>query len=381
MRKCKSGPFWNDNNQRFLANNSAVYNKKPSDEEFMEEWLSLIKSRSGERGIFNRQSLSNLPSRRLKSLGDNLKYMGTNPCGEIILRPFGLCNLTTIVCRPQDTEKDLLRKIRLAAILGTYQSTLTNINYVNPLYKKNAEEERLLGVSMTGQFDCPAVRNKETLSKLKNEAVAVNAQYAKILDIPASLAVTAVKPEGTVSEMVGAASGMHARFSKYYIRRVRINATDPLCQMMKEQGVPWDPENGQSTNNHNTAVFRFPVASPKQAITRDDVKALDMLDYWRILKQYYCEHNPSVTVDVGQDEWIDCQQWIMKNWSLVGGISFLPRSDHVYTLAPFEKITEEQYNKMPKVTVDYGKIIYYEKEDKTDRKGELACAGKDGCSL
>lgn len=302
-------------------------------------------------------------------------------CNEIWLQPSGLCNLTTIVCRPNDTESSLLKKIRLAAILGTYQATLTNINYVSPLYKKNAEEERLLGVSMTGQFDCPAVRNKETLTKLKEEVLKVNEKYANLLGIPISTAVTAVKPEGTVSEMVGSASGMHARFSNYYVRRVRINSSDPLCHMMKDQGVKWSPEVGQTELNHSTAVFEFPIKAPEKAIIRDDVKALDMLEYWCLLKVYYCEHNPSVTVDVGPDEWIDCQQWVMKNWDIVGGISFLPRSDHIYKLAPFEKISKEEYDKKEKVKVDYSKLVYYEKDDTTDRKAEVACAGKDGCNI
>lgn len=376
MRDAKKGQFYLTQPQRQMANNSVVYNEKPSAQEFMEEWLALAKSGTGERGIFNRGGLKyQLPERRWKTFEKYWQTAGTNPCGEIILRNREFCNLTEVACRPEDTEETLLNKVRLATILGTYQSTLTDFPYISKEWKQNCEEERLLGVSLTGQWDCSEVRKPEVLRKLKEMAIETNLEYAKRFGINPSTSITAIKPSGTVSQLTDTASGMHPRYAPYYIRRVRISATDPLFHMLRDEKIPYHPEVGQLEQSATTYVLEFPVKSPPGAVFRNDLKALDQLEHWKLVKQNYTEHNPSVTISIGADEWIQVANWLYENWDILGGLSFLPRFEYVYKLAPYEEIDEKKYKelaaKMPKI--DFSHIVAYEKEDETTGAKELAC--------
>jgi len=376
MRKAKTGQFYLSEPQRSLANNSAVYTSKPSNTEFLEEWMSLAVSGTGERGIFNRGGLqAQVPARRWKVLEKDVETTGTNPCGEITLKSKQFCNLTEVVARFEDTEETLLRKMRLATILGTFQSTLTNFPYLSKEWKKNCEEERLLGVSITGQWDCPVVRGAEMLKKMRDYSIEVNKEYAKKFGINQSTSITCVKPSGTVSQLVDAASGMHPRHAQYYIRRVRISATDPLFHMLKDQKYPYYPEVGQSADTATTYVLEFPVKAPDKTIFKNDLTALQQLEHWRTVKENFTEHNPSVTVSVGDNEWIETANWLYKNWEMLGGLSFLPREKHVYKMAPYEEVTEARYNellgKMPKI--DFANIMAYEREDATQGAKELAC--------
>ena len=387
IRDAKKGAFYMTQPHRMLANNSAVYINKPSNEEFLKEWMALIESRAGERGIFNRGSLAKtLPERRIKALKTYKGYfdstgqhivgpIGTNPCGEIILQSKQFCNLSEIVARAEDTEATLLKKMRIATILGTYQSSLTNFPYLSKEWKEHCEHERLLGVSITGQWDCPAVRKPEILRKLKAESIKVNKEYAKRFGINESTAITCVKPSGTLSQTVDCSSGMHPRHSKYYIRRIRISATDSLFKMLKDQGVPYFPEIGQTMESANTFVLEFPVKAPGGSIFKNDITAIEQLEHWKMVKENFTEHNPSVTISVGNDEWIKVANWVYENWDMVGGLSFLPREDHVYKLAPYEAIDEAKYKELAKRLehIDYSKIITYEKQNETDLKKELAC--------
>ncbi len=379
IRDSKKGQFYISEGQRMLANNSAVYLSKPSTTEFLDEWVALMKSGSGERGIFNRGGLSGtLPKRRLDQFkGGIYPAWGTNPCGEIILQSKQFCNLSEVIARADDTEESLLKKIRIATIIGTYQSTLTYFPYLSKEWKKNCEKERLLGVSITGQWDCELVRNGDILEKMKRMAIETNKKYAKRFGVEQSTCITCVKPSGTVSQTVDCASGMHPRHAPYYIRRVRISATDALFKMLKDQGVPYYPEVGQTFENASTFVLEFPVKAPEGAICKDDVDAIAQLEHWKIVKQHFTEHNPSVTVSVSDDEWLKVANWVYQNWDLVGGLSFLPRSNHVYQLAPYESITKEKYEEMKKRLgdLDFSKIVTYEKEDETEVKKELACVG------
>jgi ribonucleoside-diphosphate reductase alpha chain len=387
VRDAKKGTFYITNPHRMLANNSAVYINKPTNEEFLKEWMALIESHSGERGIFNRGSLAKtLPARRIKALKEYKGYfdvtgqhiigpIGTNPCGEIILQSKQFCNLSEIVARAEDTEKTLLKKVRIAAILGTYQSSLTNFPYLSKEWKEHCERERLLGVSITGQWDSPAVRKPEVMRKIRDEAIRVNKEYAKRFGINEATAITCVKPSGTLSQTVDCSSGMHPRHSKFYIRRIRIAATDSLFKMLKDQGVPCSPEVGQTVENATTYVLEFPVKAPSGSIFRDDLSAIEQLEYWKMVKENYTEHNPSVTISVGDSEWIAVANWVYTNWDIVGGLSFLPRENAVYKLAPYETIDEKTYKELSKrlENVDYSKILTYEKQNETDLKKELAC--------
>ncbi len=378
LRDAKQGQFWNTAPQRVMANNSAVYKTKPSNEEFMREWLALIESRSGERGIFNRGSLNKqLPERRVKFLGDKINGLGTNHCGEIILQSKQFCNLTEVIVRAEDTMETLLRKVRIATILGTFQSTLTKFPYLSKEWKENCEAERLLGVSLTGQWDNKLVRDAKNLQKLRAEAVKTNKIYAKKFGISESTCITTTKPSGTASQVVDSASGMHPRHAQYYIRRIRISKTDALFKMLKDQNVPYHPEVGYTEDTASTFVLEFPVKSPKGSIFKDDISALDQLEHWKLVKQNYTEHNPSVTISVGDDEWLQVGNWIYNNWEYVGGLSFLPRDNHVYQLAPYETIDEKRYNEMVERMgdIDFSKILAYEAADETDVKKELACVG------
>lgn len=378
IRDSKKGQFYLTEPQRSIANNSAVYLQKPTSTEFFDEWIALMKSGTGERGIFNRGGLAKtLPERRIKALGGDISSLGTNPCGEIILQSKQFCNLSEVVARDGDTEKDLLRKIKLATLLGTYQSTLTKFGYLSKDWKENCEKERLLGVSITGQWDCPTVRNADVLKKLRKEAVKANEEYAKRFKVNASTCVTCVKPSGTVSQTVDCSSGMHTRYAPFYIRRIRISATDSLFKMLRDQGVPYQPEVGQSKESATTYVFEFPVKAPKDAVVNADITAIDQLEFWKMVKLNYTEHNPSVTIYVSENEWIEVANWLYSNWEIIGGLSFLPRSEHVYQLAPYEEINEEKYNEMVKKLgdIDFSKIITYERQDETEVKKEMACAG------
>ncbi|MDA8095139.1 MAG: ATP cone domain-containing protein [Betaproteobacteria bacterium] len=376
MRRAKSGYFYINEPQRSIANNSAVYNERPPATAFLEEWLALAKGGSGERGLFNRGALPRqLPARRWAQFEPYWTTSGTNPCGEIILRSKEFCNLTEVVARADDTEQTLLDKVRLAALLGTYQSMLTDFRYVSPEWKVNCEAERLLGVSITGQWDSEAARRPEVLAKLKGHALAVNQRYARRFGIKESSAVTCVKPSGTVSQLVNSASGMHPRYAAYYLRRIRISATDPLFAMLKEQKFPYRPEVGQLEASATTFVLEFPVAAPDGCAVRADLSALQQLEYWKTVKSQYTEHNPSVTVSVGPDEWIATANWLFENWDLLGGLSFLPRTDNVYELAPYQEITREEYERRMKnlPAIDFSHIVAYEKEDMTKGARELAC--------
>ncbi len=383
----KDGQFYMTHPHRSLANNSAVYLSKPTTEQFIEEWIALIKSRSGERGIFNRGGLvKQLPERRLKVLREYKGYfdsngsligsIGTNPCAEIILQSKQFCNLSEIVARAEDTEASLLKKMRVAVILGTYQSSLTHFPYLSKQWKERCDRERLLGVSITGQWDCPVVQQARVLEKLRKESIKINRVYAKRFGVNASTAITCVKPSGTLSQMVDCSSGMHPRHSPFYIRRIRISVTDALFKMLRDQGVPYHPEVGQTAENATTYVLEFPVKAPRGSIFKDDISALKQLEHWKLVKTNYTEHNPSVTVSVGDNEWIGVANWLYENWEIVGGLSFLPRDNHVYRLAPYEAIDEKRYNELMKrfTHIDYSKIITYEKRDETEMKKELACA-------
>ena len=386
MKLAKQGHFHITNNQRQLANNSAVYLEKPSAEEFLREWMALVESKSGERGIFNRGGLfDQVPQRRRANWlqyghATNvsvLSQVGTNPCGEINLLSKQFCNLTEVVCRASDDFRSLLRKVRVATILGTYQSMLTDYPYLSPEWKVNCQRERLLGVSLTGQWDCEAVRSSSALEGLRETAVETNIEFAKRFGVNPSTAVTCVKPSGTVSQLVDAAPGMHPRYAPYYIRRVRISSSDPLFRMLKDYGLPFFPEVGQTYDSAATFVFEFPVKAPEDhdRVYNGTLNALDQLEYWKKVKKAYTEHNPSVTISVGENEWVTVANWLWENWSIIGGLSFLPREDHVYQLAPYEAIDEARYLEMCKKFegVDYSKIVTYEKDDQTEGSRELAC--------
>ncbi len=384
IRDAKKGQFYVTDGHRAIANNSAVYLDKPTNTAFMDEWVALMKSGTGERGIFNRGGLiSQLPKRRIKNLEEVgyiknnriVEPLGTNPCGEIILKSKQFCNLAEVIARVDDTKETLLRKTRLATILGTYQSTLTNFGYLSKQWKKNCEEERLLGVSITGQWDCPTVRDADVLGAMRKEATKINKKYAKRFGVGESMAITAVKPSGTVSQTFDVSSGMHPRHSKYYIRRIRISSTDVLFTMLKEQGVPFHPEVGQGIDDANTYVMEFPVKSPDGAVIKDDLTAIDQLNHWEVVKNNYTDHNPSVTISVGEDEWIQVANWVYDHWDIVGGLSFLPRSGYIYPLTPYEAITKERYEELADAfpDIDYAKLFLYEKRDETELKRELAC--------
>ncbi|KKR61556.1 ribonucleoside-triphosphate reductase [Candidatus Nomurabacteria bacterium RIFCSPHIGHO2_01_FULL_39_220] len=375
MRDAKKGQFYLTEGQRSMANNSAVYNAKPSAEEFLDEWTALVKSKSGERGIFNRGGLEKqLPARRWAAIKDE-RQIGLNPCGEIYLRSKQFCNLTSIVIRPKDTVETLKRKMELATLLGTYQSTLTNFGYLSKKWKENCEAERLLGVSLTGYYDNPIIRDDKVLDILKKDSIETNKKYAKRFDINPSTAITCVKPHGNSGQLLGVGSGMHPWYAPYFIRRVRISHTDTLLSMARDQGVPCLPEVGQSEATATTFVLEFPVKAPEGAIFKDEVTALDLMKEWKRLKEHFVEHNPSATIYVGPNEWLAVGNFVYENWEFVGGMSFLPRSEHVYQLAPYEAITREEYERRSKSIgkIDFSKLSQYEAADNTTGAKEFAC--------
>jgi len=378
MREAKNGQFYITNPQRSMANNSAVYNEKPTMNQFLDEWHNLAVNGSGERGIFNRGSLKQqLPTRRWKLFKDDFWKSGVNPCGEIILKSKQFCNLSEVVVRPEDTEESLMEKVRIATILGTYQASLTQFPYISKEWKKNSEEEALLGVSMTGQWDNEAVRNPQVMRRLKEIAVDTNRKYAKRFGINQASAVTCVKPSGNGSQLFDSASGMHPRHAPYYIRRVRIEGHNPLKKLLDDEGVPCVPEVGQSKETATTWVLEFPIKAPDNAVVKADLDADKQLEYWKQLKENYCEHNPSVTISVAQDEWLQVGDWVYKNWDIIGGLSFLPKSDHVYQLAPYEEITREEYERRSALfpNIDFSKLTLYEQQDRTTGAKEFACMG------
>jgi ribonucleoside-diphosphate reductase alpha chain len=377
MRAAKNGQFYLNHPERSMANNSAAYNEKPTMDEFLDEWVNLAKSGSGERGIFNRGGLkAQLPTRRWKVFEKDKDTSGTNPCGEIVLKSKQFCNLTEVVARPEDTEESLMEKVRVATILGTYQATLTDFPYLSKEWKENCEEEALLGVSITGQWDCPALRKPIVFRKLKEVAIETNRKYAERFGINRSTCITTVKPSGNGSQLFDSSSGMHPRHAPYYIRRVRIESHNPIFRMLRDLGVPHHPEVGHSAETATTYVLEFPIKAPKSDHYKDDLTALEQLEYWKMVKENYTEHNPSTTISVGESEWLSVGNWVYENWDMVGGLSFLPRSNHVYRLAPYEEITAEQYTQLAKnfPYIDFSKLVLYEREDATEVKKELACA-------
>ena len=391
MRDAKTGQWWDANPQRALANNSVAYKERPEIGTFMDEWVSLYKSKSGERGMFNRKAAVDQVASVQELRGDdhvgrNPNYeFGTNPCSEIILRDKEFCNLSEVVIRVDDDKESLMRKVRLASILGTWQSTLTNFKYLSSVWKKNCEEERLLGVSLTGIMDCPLTNGEtlglaELLTDLRVEAVDVNKQFAEKIGINQSASVTCVKPSGTVSQLVDAASGIHARHSPYYIRTVRADIKDPLCKFMIDKGFPAEP---CVMKPDHTMVFSFPIKSPENATCRSDMTALEQLEMWRTYQNYWCEHKPSVTITVKEDEWMEVGSWVWKYFDQVSGISFLPHSDHSYRQAPYQDCDEETYinllSEMP-VGVDWSELASYEETDNTSGTQTFACSG-DSCEV
>jgi ribonucleoside-triphosphate reductase len=364
--------WWRTASHRALANNSAAYDQKPSMMVFMDEWTALMKSGSGERGIFNRAGARALAPKRRDA--DQLR--GTNPCAEIQLRSNQLCNLSEVVCRVNDTEEDLKRKVKLATILGTLQASLTEFKYVRKIWQKNCEEERLLGVSLTGIQDCKILRKPDPamLERLRDYAVEINVEYAKKLDINPATAITTIKPSGTVSQLVDSSSGIHGRFSPYYIRTVRQANNDPLTEMLKAQGVPNEPD---AMNPNKTTIFSFPIKSPEGATLANEQTAIEQLENWLVFQKHWSEHSVSVTVYVKEDEWMAVGDWVYQNFDHITGVSFLPYSEHTYAQAPYQPCTQEEYDaavaSMP--TVDFTKLVDYEFEDTTEGAQTLACTG------
>lgn len=376
MRVAKSGQWWEDNAQRALANNSACYSEKPEIGIFMDEWKSLYDSKSGERGIFNRESAKKQAKRNGRR--DPEWDFGTNPCSEIILRNRQFCNLSEVVVRASDSMATLKEKVRLAAILGTLQSTLTNFKYLSSNWTKNTKEERLLGVSLTGIMDSTLTNGKEAglaerLEELKQVAIDTNKDWAEKLGIPQSAAITCVKPSGTVSQLVDSASGIHARHNPYYIRTVRADKKDPLAQFMVNAGFPVEDD---VMKPDHTYVFSFPQKAPEHAVFRTDMTAIEQLELWLTYQKSWCEHKPSVTISVKEHEWLEVGAWVYKNFDWMSGVSFLPFSDHVYKQAPYQDCDREVYEtelaKMPK-NIDWSQLSAYESSDMTEGAQELAC--------
>jgi ribonucleoside-triphosphate reductase len=383
MRHAKSGQWWETAAHRALANNSVSYTEKPDVETFMREWTALVESKSGERGVFNRQA-SKKQAEKFGRRDSNYEF-GTNPCSEIILRPYQFCNLTECVVRATDNIEDLERKVKLATILGTIQSSFTKFPYLRKVWQKNTEEERLLGVSLTGIMDNPLMtaKNKgleKTLEHLRSIAVATNTEWAERLGIPASAAITCVKPSGTVSQLVDSASGIHARHSPYYIRTVRGDNKDPLTQFMKDQGIPSEP---CVFKGDTTTVFSFPQRSPAGAVTRNDMTAIEQLETWLTYQRHWCEHKPSVTISVRDDEWLEVGAFVYKHFDEMSGVSFLPHSDHTYQQAPYQDCEKGEYQRLLKLmpkSIDWTKLSEYEQEDNTVSMQTMACSG-DSCEI
>ena len=383
MRHAKSGAWWSSDPQRALANNSVAYTEKPDAVSFLREWTALVESGSGERGIFNREAAKKQASKYDRRDAD--WDFGTNPCSEIILRPYQFCNLTEVVVRATDTIKDLERKVRCATILGTIQSTYTKFPYLRKVWQRNTEEERLLGVSLTGIMDNRLLTSKnkgldKTLEHLREVAVNVNAMWADRLGIPQSTSITCVKPSGTVSQLVDSASGIHPRYSPYYIRTVRGDNKDPLTTFMKDQGIPNEPD---IMKPDNTTVFSFPIKAPDGAIVTEDLTAIEQLETWLTYQRNWCEHKPSITVNVKPDEWFEVGAFVHKHFDEMSGVSFLPYNEHTYQQAPYQNISATEYKKLSKCmpkSIDWSELSEYEEEDTTKSSQTLACTG-DICEV
>lgn len=378
MRNYKNGQWWVDDTQRALANISAAYTEKPDIGIFMKEWQALYESQSGERGIFNR--ISSKKQAESTSRRDFTHEFGTNPCGEIILRPFGFCNLSEVIVRASDSFEDLERKVELATVIGTFQSTLTNFRYIRKQWQINAEEERLLGVSLTGIMDHQLLSGNYsenelilTLEKLKSHTIKTNKEWANKLKINPSASITTVKPSGTVSQLVDSSSGIHSRHSQFYIRTVRADVKDPLAIFLSEKGVP----NEIDVTNSQNLVFSFPIAAPQGCVTRNDRGTIDVLEHYLLYKNHWCEHNPSITVYVKEHEWLDVGAWVYANMNDIGGISFLPHTNHVYKQAPYQEINNETYTQLSTAfpLIDWEEFDAYEVDDANMNMHEFACVG------
>ena len=378
LRRCKSGQWWQDNPQRGLANNSACYTEKPDFEAFLNEWKSLYESRSGERGMFSRVASQKQAAKNERR--DATYDFGTNPCSEIILRPYQFCNLSEVVVRASDTLSDLKRKVRVATILGTLQATLTDFRYLRKVWKNNTEEEALLGVSLTGIMDHPTLSGrrdkgvlKTWLTELREEAIATNKSWADRLSINTSTAITAVKPSGTVSQLVDSASGIHPRYAQQYIRRVRADARDPLCAVLEAAGIPVEDD----VMSPSTKVFSFPIQSPEGAVVASEMGAMEQLELWEIYQDFWCEHKPSMTCYYRDDEFLEVGQWLYNKFDKISGVSFLPYSEHTYQQAPYEPIDEETYETLKAEfpeTIDWN---ISENSDMTEGSQTLACTGNN----
>jgi ribonucleoside-diphosphate reductase alpha chain len=386
MATAKSGEWWNTAEHRRLANNSVAYTCKPDMGSFMEEWTNLYKSKSGERGLFNVEAAKKQAAKY--GFRDPDHDFRSNPCSEILLRPYQFCNLTSVVVRPEDTLEDLKEKVRLATILGTWQSTLTNFKYIRKQWKKNTEEERLLGVSMTGQLGHKVLSGRsgldlcgQWLSELRLVARETNKRLAQDLGIPMGAAITCVKPEGTWSQLVGVSSGMHTWHSEYFLRTVRGHKTDPMSRFLQDVGIPveddlFDPD--------KTDVFSFPMQAPEGALTRNDLSAIEHLELWLTWQENWCEHKPSVTINVREREWMDVGAWVYKHFDQLSGISFLPHTEHIYKQAPYQDLTKQEYeqylSKMPS-NIRWADMVFYEYADGTTGSQELACSADGGCEV
>ena len=383
MRHAKSGQWWETAGHRALANNSVCYTEKPDMNSFLREWTALVESKSGERGIFNREASKKQAAKNGRR--DSEWEFGTNPCSEIILRPNQFCNLTEVVVRATDSIDDLERKVRVATILGTIQSTYTHFPYLRKVWQRNTEEERLLGVSLTGIMDNPLMTTKnkgleKTLEHLKNVAISTNAELANSLSIPQATAISCVKPSGTISQLVDSASGIHPRHSSYYIRTVRADTNDPLTKFMADQGIPNEP---CVMKPDSTVVFSFPIKSPDKAVLRDDLTAIEQLETWLIYQRHWCEHKPSVTITVRDEEWLEVGAFVYKHFDEMSGISFLPHSDHTYQQAPYQEVGRSDYNMLASLmptSIDWSKLSDYEEDDNTASMQTLACSG-DSCEI
>jgi len=383
MRNAKMGNWWETEPQRALSNNSISYTEKPDVKAFMDEWVSLYDSKSGERGIFNRVAAQKAAERTGRR-NPNFEF-GTNPCSEIILRPYQFCNLTEVVVRSYDDMESLIEKVKIATILGTFQSTLTDFPYLRKIWRKNTEEERLLGVSLTGIMDnllTNTLSTAETLGEeLKEYAISVNNEYSSYLGINPSTSITCVKPSGTVSQLVDSASGIHTRHSEYYIRSVRGDNKDPLTSFLKDAGIPNEPD---VTKPDATTVFYFPVKAPEGSLTRESLTAVGHLELWKTYQLSWCEHKPSITVTVKEHEWPEVGAWVWKNFDLISGVSFLPHSDHTYRQAPYQECSKSEYEamveKMPK-EIRWEDLSFYEKVDTTSGMQTLACSSDGNCEM
>ena len=383
MRHAKSGDWWTNNPQRALANNSVSYTEKPDSLSFMREWMALVESGSGERGVFNREASKKQAAKYDRR--DPSFDFGTNPCSEIILRPYQFCNLTEVVVRSADNYGDLARKVKIATVLGTIQSTYTKFPYLRKIWKDNTEEERLLGVSLTGIMDNPLLTRKnhgisKTLNSLRELAVETNRNMADNLGINPSTAITCVKPSGTVSQLVDSASGIHARHSRHYIRTVRGDNKDPLTQFMKDQGIPSEP---CVMKPDQTTVFSFPIKSPPQAIVTNKLSAIEQLEMWLTYQRHWCEHKPSVTINVKNDEWFEVGAFVYRHFDEMSGVSFLPYNEHTYQQAPYQEITKHEYKQLSSIMpekIDWSLLTDYEKEDMTNSSQTFACSG-DVCEV